>query len=64
MDVGVYGFVPVEVLDGSFSFDKKAGSYTSKKLSMTYKPGDVIYLCLDQIDFTQGTALFTVSNDS
>jgi len=63
VDVGVYGYVPVESLDPSFAFDKKAGTYSSKKTNMVYQAGDVIYLRLDQIDFTQGTALFSISDD-
>lgn len=63
VNVGVYGFIPSETLDSSFSFDKKMGQYVSKKANMVYQPGDVVYLRLDQIDFTQGTALFSVSEE-
>ena len=62
VDVGVYGFIPVENLDSSFFFDKKGGNYSSKKIDIVYQPGDVVYLRLDQIDFTQGTALFAISD--
>ena len=62
VDIGIYGFVPASTLVG-FSFDKKKGGCKSNSGELIYLPGDVIYLRLDQIDFTQGTALFSISSD-
>jgi len=59
VDIGIYGFVPSESLEPKFTYDKKEGVYSSRGGKMVYQPGDVIYLRLDQIDFTQGTALFS-----
>jgi ribonuclease R len=59
VNVGIYGFVPGESLAG-FSFDRKKTAYISTNKNIAYAPGNIVYLRLDQVDFTQGVALFGV----
>lgn len=55
-DLGIYGFVPLENLPGSF---RRYGNVLKMSSGhMSYKCGDYIYLQLSQIDFVRGTAIF------
>ncbi len=59
VDIGIFGFIPADSLDRSFSFNKQDNCFEAKSKNLKYIAGDVIYLQLEQIDFTQGTALFS-----
>ncbi len=57
-DMGVYGFIPIERLNGRFKYDKNNEMLYSVRGHKEYHPGDVIFLRLAGIDFIKGTAIF------
>lgn len=60
LDLGIYGFVPIENLPGKF---RRAGEILkAERGHATYKCGDYIYLKLAEIDFIRGSAIFRPVN--
>jgi ribonuclease R len=56
--MGVYGFIPLEQLNGRFKYDKTNEMLYSVRGHQEYHPGDVIFLRLAGIDFIKGSAIF------
>ena len=56
-ELGLYGFVPVDVLPGNRRRGKFS-LYGEKNSSSSFKLGDYIYLRLAGIDFARGSAVF------
>lgn len=55
-ELGIYGFVPLENLSGSF---RRTGKVLNlERGHKRYQVGDFIYLTLDRIDFARGSAIF------
>ena len=58
-DLGIFGFVPVEMLSaGRFLYSKQKGRIHAERGHQQYKCGDFIYLRLDHIDMARGSAIF------
>jgi len=55
--IGLTAFVPSESLSGNFH--KHHGKLVAERGSARFKPGDIIYLKLDKIDFIKGSAIFS-----
>jgi ribonuclease R len=56
-ELGIYGFVPLENLQGNFKrYGNILKSYNGKK---TFRPGDFVQMKLSAIDFARGSALFS-----
>jgi ribonuclease R len=58
-NVGIYGFVPMDSLGRMYKYKREDRRVKSKTSHSTFKSGDFIYLRLDRIDFTRGTAYFS-----
>jgi ribonuclease R len=57
-ELGIYGFVPVELLRGHFRYSKKEAKLNAVRGGQNYKCGNFIYLYLDRIDFIKASAMF------
>ncbi len=55
-EFGIYGFIPLEMLNGRFNRDRNM--IKSVRGDVSYKLGDFIYLRLAGIDFARGNAEF------
>ncbi len=56
--LGIYGFVPIERLNGRFRYDKTTEKLYAVRGHQEYHPGDVIFLRLCGVDFIRGSAIF------
>ena len=56
LDIGIAAVIPLESLKGNFK--KVKDKLVASKGSTKYKPGDIIYLQLERIDFIKGDAIF------
>ena len=55
-DIGITAVIQVKSVKGSFR--KAKGRLIASKGSTKYKPGDIVYLQLERIDFIKGDAIF------
>jgi ribonuclease R len=59
VDLGIFGFVPIESLGGRYKYKKKESTLKeSRGGHQSFKCGDFIFLHLDRIDFIRATAVF------
>ena len=57
-DIGITAVIQVKSVRGNFR--KAKGKLIASKGSTKYKPGDIVYLQLERIDFIKGDAIFRV----
>ncbi len=55
-DIGITAVIPVKTVKGNLR--KAKGRLIASKGSTKYKPGDIVYLQLERIDFIKGDAIF------
>jgi len=56
MSIGISACIPTRYLEGYYK--KSKGKLSATKGSVSYKPGDFIFLQLEKIDFIKGNAIF------
>ena len=55
--LGIFGFSPLELLPGDFSFDRNNREIKSWRRKKSFKCGDIIFVHLRGIDYAKGNAI-------
>lgn len=56
MSIGISACIPAKYMQGNYK--KSKGRLSATKGSSSYKPGDIVFLQLEKIDFIKGDAIF------
>ena len=57
-DIGVSACIPIEKVHGEFR--RKSGQLCSAKGKTNFKPGDIVFMKIERIDFIKGSAIFRI----